>query len=87
VLVKSGAKPKVPPGVRTCSECGETKPIEAFLRIAACPNGYYGRCRMCRAARNKQRYYSSPEVLEAERARSRRNMRALRERRRQQSGS
>ena len=82
--VKSGPRPKEPSGVRTCSECGETKQLEAFLRIASSQNGYYGRCRVCRAIRNKQRYYGSPETLEVERARSRRNMRALRLRRRLQ---
>jgi hypothetical protein len=53
--------------VRTCTECGETKPIEAFIRIKKWPKHVYGRCRACRNAR--ARYRSSEEIRRGEIAR------------------
>ena len=67
-----------PPGVteepteRTCTECGETRAISAFVRIKGTAR-VYGRCRECRNARARERYHSSPEVRQADIARAARN--------------
>jgi DNA-binding XRE family transcriptional regulator len=48
--------------VRTCTECGITKPLSAgFVPIKGC-RGYYGRCRACRAAAARRRYHSNEQV-------------------------
>ena len=60
-------------GMRTCTECGETKPIEAFVRIKKWPKYVYGRCRACRNRRARERYHSSETIRQAEIARSWRN--------------
>jgi hypothetical protein len=39
------------------------------------PGGFYGRCRACRNMRARERYWSDPEITEAERERARRNAR------------
>jgi DNA-binding XRE family transcriptional regulator len=49
------------------------KPPDDFVRIVACNEGWYGRCRVCRNRRARERYHSSPEVRAAEIARSSRN--------------
>lgn len=59
---------------RRCAECNALRPVQAFVAIRG-TNGYYGRCRMCRNARARTRYWSSPEILSAERERARRNKR------------
>jgi hypothetical protein len=61
---------------RTCTECGLTKPIDAFLHIPSTKAGFFGRCRACRNARARKRYHSRPDVRAAEIARSSRNQRA-----------
>jgi len=49
--------------VRTCTDCGETKPLEPFFqRIAGRRRGYYGRCKVCRNRRNRERYARDPEA-------------------------
>ena len=58
--------------LRTCTDCGGLRPARAFLPIAGTPY-VYGRCRLCRNRHNRERYYAAPDVLAAERARSRRN--------------
>jgi hypothetical protein len=60
--------------MRTCSDCGETKQLDEryFLRIKG-QGGFYGRCRLCRNRRNRERYWSDPEITEAERASALRN--------------
>ena len=63
---------------RTCTECGLTKPIDAFLRIRSIKTGVLGRCRTCRNARARERYHSKVEIRTAEIARSSRNPRARR---------
>jgi hypothetical protein len=40
--------------VRTCTDCGETKSVEAFTPIRGTPR-YYGRCNACRARRAWER--------------------------------
>lgn len=59
---------------RRCMECGALRPIRAFISIRGRP-GYYSRCRLCRNARARTRYWSSAEILAAERERARRNQR------------
>jgi hypothetical protein len=54
---------------RTCTECGQTKPLSGFLPIKATRHGYYGRCRDCRNARARARN-SSHQVLRAQPAAS-----------------
>jgi hypothetical protein len=61
---------------RTCTECGLTKPIDAFLHIKSTKQGFFGRCRACRNARARARYHSTLEIRAAEIARSSRNQRA-----------
>ncbi len=61
--------------MQTCTGCGETKPLDAFLPIESCRASYYGRCRVCRNRRARQRYHSSAAARAAEIARSLRNKR------------
>ena len=69
--------PKYQQGLeRTCTECGLTKPIDAYLHIKSTKTGFLGRCRACRNARARERYHSTPEIRAAEIARSSRNQRA-----------
>jgi transcriptional regulator with XRE-family HTH domain len=70
----SDADASIDEPLRICTDCGALRPARAFVRIARTPY-VYGRCRICRSRRNKERYYSTPEILAAERARSRRNAR------------
>src|SRR5262245_15501711 len=69
---KRGPKPKFPPGVRICTECGRMKEVAEFAPIASSRSGYHGRCRACRARlaweRNRpgQRYEDRP-VRQADR--------------------
>lgn len=52
----SVALPRVtpPPGsLKTCSGCGETKPIEQFSRSKRNPDGHEYACKTCRGARLK----------------------------------
>src|SRR5262249_562375 len=46
---KPGPKPRFPPGLRICAECGRTKGAAEFTPIASSRSGYCGRCRACRA--------------------------------------
>jgi transcriptional regulator with XRE-family HTH domain len=61
-------------GTRTCTDCGESKPLDSehFQRIAG-HGGYYGRCKACRNRRKRERYYSTAEIRGAEIARAWRN--------------
>jgi hypothetical protein len=40
---------------RTCKKCGETKPIEEFIKRKDRPIGYFAQCRKCNNKRNKSR--------------------------------
>jgi hypothetical protein len=55
---------------KTCSGCGETKPLEQFYRQKTGRYGRQGLCIPCHRAKNKA-YRSTPEGLEANRRRSR----------------
>jgi hypothetical protein len=52
---KPGAKPRRDDGLRTCVDCGLDKPLDQYTRIVACLEGWYGRCRACRARREWER--------------------------------
>ena len=75
---ESGPTANPPPTSRTCTDCKLTKAIAEFLPIKACRQGWYGRCRVCRARRARERYQADPTEREKQKARVRRN--ALRRR-------
>jgi transcriptional regulator with XRE-family HTH domain len=66
-------RPRQPATERVCTECRATKPISDFTPIRATRTGHYGRCRTCRAARAKQRYWADPLEREKQKARTARN--------------
>ena len=84
VIVATSAS-KIAGGVRTCTDCGELKPISHFLPIKSTKTGYYGRCLVCRARLKRERYWSNPQARAAEIARSLRNKRRRAARRRDAS--
>jgi hypothetical protein len=63
------------PTSRTCTDCKLTKDIDEDVPIKACKQGWYGRCRVCRARRNRERYRSSLEISAAEISRASKNQR------------
>ena len=71
-------KPRLqwPPGTRTCTKCGATKPLDQFQRIRQRKSAYYGACRDCRNAKARARYHRTADIRGAEIARSLRNKRA-----------
>ncbi len=74
-----GRAPRSSPAwVRICTDCGITKPLTAFVRIKNSKNGYYGRCRACRAELARQRYQGDRDVRASDIQRAQRN-RALRQ--------
>ena len=58
---------------RVCTDCGLLKPLDAFVRIRASATGHYGRCRVCRARRARERYQSDPNERATQILRARRN--------------
>jgi hypothetical protein len=46
--------------LRVCTDCGLSKAVAEFTPIKACKQGWYGRCRACRAKRARERYQSDP---------------------------
>lgn len=40
---------------RTCKECGQTKPLEAFIKHKSMEHGRGNRCKECRAAETRER--------------------------------
>lgn len=75
---KPGPKQRCQDSLRTCTDCGLTKPLADYVRIRACVAGWYGRCRVCRNRRARERYHSSPKIRAAEIARSSRNQKRRR---------
>jgi hypothetical protein len=66
--------------MRVCADCGELKSLDTdFVRIPQ--GGWYGRCRACRARRNRERYRSDPAYRAREIARVHRNQQLVRLRR------
>jgi hypothetical protein len=51
---------------RTCTDCKLVKAMTEFVPIKACKLGWYGRSRVCRARRQRERDHSSPEIRAAE---------------------
>jgi hypothetical protein len=63
-----------PPTSRRCTDCGEAKGLDAFLPITS-SRYVYGRCRICRNRRARERYHANPDARAAEISRSQRNQR------------
>jgi len=61
------------PSVRSCKECGLVKAIAEFTPTKRRTAGWYGRCRVCRARRVRERYWAVPDEREQQKARVRRN--------------
>ena len=59
-------------GAQVCSDCGRNKLLDCFTPIRACRDGFYGRCKECRAARARERYRADAEFRARERERARR---------------
>jgi hypothetical protein len=50
------------PGFKRCrGRCSELLPLEAFGRHAISPDGLASRCKLCRSAEQRERYWRSPE--------------------------
>jgi transcriptional regulator with XRE-family HTH domain len=58
---------------RVCTDCGLTKPLDAFTPIRASMTGRYGRCRACRARQARERYQFDPNERAIQKERVRRN--------------
>ena len=65
------------PPRKRCIGCGQVKLLLAdFTPIKSQPGKHYPRCKPCRNAKARARYYSTPEIHAAEIARVRRNRQA-----------
>jgi len=62
-------------GVLTCTACGQTKALTAFVAIKQSRGGYYGACRACRADHDRMRYQADPRERAAQIQRAQRNSR------------
>jgi hypothetical protein len=58
---------------RTCTECGLVKVVAEFTPITGRTAGWYGRCRVCRGKRARERYWADPDERERQKARVQRN--------------
>lgn len=47
--------------MKTCTKCGEAKPLDGFSPNAGCADGLAPRCKACRAAKEAARRGSCPE--------------------------
>jgi len=47
---------------KKCKKCGETKPISAYFKYAASPDGFYYRCRDCHKAGQGSRGPNKPKA-------------------------
>jgi hypothetical protein len=66
-------RPKLPALlVKTCTDCAKPKPVAEFVPISGTLR-FYGRCKACRNARARARYWSMPEIRAAEIARAWKN--------------
>ena len=77
---RAGPKPlgkrELRPTERTCTECGTTKPLTAEFFLPIARGGFYGRCRVCRNKRARERYHSTSAIRAAEIARAQKNYRS-----------
>ncbi len=64
---------------QACTDCGQTKPIEAFVPIRGTETGHYARCRDGCARRARERYWADSDERERQKARVRRNRAQRRE--------
>lgn len=55
-----------PPGMKSCPDCGETKPVDQFHRASKSKDGLSTYCKLCACARSRDR---SPEYRATARAR------------------
>lgn len=55
---------------RCCTDCGGLRPVTGFVRIKG-TNGFYLRCRICRAKRVRERYRCDPKERERQKAHTR----------------
>ncbi|HEX7165502.1 MAG TPA: endonuclease VII domain-containing protein [Acidimicrobiales bacterium] len=46
--------------MKTCVKCGETKPLDAFYRMAGMRDGYRNDCKACNLAAKAQRHRENP---------------------------
>lgn len=73
--------------MKSCSRCGVTKPLDAFARNKASPDGRHSVCRECRAIQNKERRakpdYDQAREAALSKARYERRKEALATRRRE----
>jgi hypothetical protein len=67
-------------GPKRCIGCGQVKLLTEFTPIRSRPGQHYPSCKLCRNAKGRARYYSTPEIRAAEIARSWRNKQARRAR-------
>jgi len=54
--------------VKTCCDCKQEKPLEAFSKDKSNPDGLRYRCRGCASIKFKQDYYSRPDFWRAKSA-------------------
>ena len=67
--------------VKTCSKCGETKPINEFVKRPHTENKYYGVCKACKVIYAKEyREKNREEISRRRRAKYRDNIDEMRER-------
>ena len=86
-MLRRARREQVARGVLTCTDCAQTRPLAQFVRIRQSREAYYGRCRICRARRARERYNSKPDVRAAEIARAWKNKQDRRSRRRLQAAA
>jgi hypothetical protein len=60
-------------GVLTCTRCHLENPLDGFVRIKACRNGFYGACKACRARQKREYYAANPAERARQIERARRN--------------
>lgn len=57
--------------LKTCSKCGQTKPLDQFHKHKPSPDGRKPSCKACRLAYENGRYATDPEFREEAKRRSR----------------
>jgi hypothetical protein len=53
--------------MKTCSKCGQTKPLDRFNKHPRTRDGFHGVCKDCRNAQERARFASNPEYAERRR--------------------
>jgi 5-methylcytosine-specific restriction endonuclease McrA len=57
--------PKAPPGLKTCPDCGETKPVSEYYADKRTRDGLAGHCKACKARRTRAAYAANPDPIKA----------------------